>query len=52
MHKVEYITLHQAAKLVPGGTPANCVWRRYRKRVVSRISGAEQFDPKRDASDR
>lgn len=36
MHDVQYLTLHEAAKLVPGGTSANCIWRWCRKGVLSR----------------
>jgi hypothetical protein len=36
MHAVEYITLHKAAKLVPGGTSANAIWRWCRKGVLAR----------------
>ena len=36
MHDSGYITLHKAAKLVPGGTSANCIWRWCRKGVLAR----------------
>jgi len=36
MHDGQYITLHEAAKLVPGGTSANCIWRWARKGVIAR----------------
>jgi hypothetical protein len=37
MHETDkYIRMHQAAKLVPGGTSANCIWRWCRKGVVAR----------------
>lgn len=37
MHETKnYLTLHQAATLVPGETSANCIWRWCRKGVLAR----------------